>query len=64
VVLLNEPNFAEELAFEGMDIYLEIKERRQREEEEAKKALEEERKKPFDMQKKSKESQNEFIIIG
>jgi multidrug efflux pump subunit AcrA (membrane-fusion protein) len=64
VILLTEPAYAEELAFEGMDIYLEIKERRKQEEEEAKKAREEEKEKPFELQKKKEGSQEQFIIIG
>lgn len=63
VVLLTEPDFAEELAFEGLDIYQEIRERRQREEEEAKKALEEQKNKPFEMPEKKGDGQNEFFMI-
>ncbi len=64
VLLLTEPEDPDSLPVEGMDLYLEIKERKIREEEEARKALEEDKKKPFKLQQKSGGNSNNVIIIG
>lgn len=63
-ILLTEPENSEELIFEGMEIYLEIKARKEKEEEEAKKAVEEEKNKPFKPQNKKSQEGSSFIIIG
>jgi HlyD family secretion protein len=64
VVLLTEPENPTALSVEGMDIYLEIKERKIREEEEARKKMEEDRSQPFKLQKKSGGNSGNIIIIG
>lgn len=62
-ILLTEPANAEELDIEGIEIYLEIKERKAKEEEQAKKAVDEDKKIPFELQKKKSTSGNSSIII-
>lgn len=64
ILLMTEPANSEDLLFEGMEIYQEIKERKAKQEEEAQKALEEEKKKPFKLQNKKSEEGSSFIIIG
>ncbi|MFW5773274.1 MAG: efflux RND transporter periplasmic adaptor subunit [Tangfeifania sp.] len=63
-ILLNKPENAEALPFEGMDIYEEIKARRIREAEEERKRIEEEKKQPFNLQKKQSNGNSGVIIIG
>jgi hypothetical protein len=63
-ILLSEPQNAEELDFEGMEIYREIKERKAREEEEAKKAIEKDKEKPFRLQQKKSSGRGGMIIFG
>ena len=63
-ILLNKPENAEELTFEGMDIYEEIKARRIREAEEERKRIEEEKKEPFNLRKKQSNGRSGAIIIG
>ncbi len=63
-ILLTEPKNANELTFEGMDIYKEIKERKAREEEEAKKAIEQDKKKPFKLQQKKSSGSGGVIYFG
>ncbi len=63
-ILLTEPKNANELTFEGMDIYKEIKERKAREEEEAKKAIEQDKKKSFKLQQKKSSGRGGMIIFG
>lgn len=63
-VLLNKPDNAEELAFEGMNIYEEIKARKAREAEEERKRIEEEKKEPFNLQKKQSGGGSNIVIIG
>ncbi len=63
-ILLSEPQNAEELDFNGMDIYLEIKERKAREEEEEKKAVERDKKKSFKLQQKKSSGSGGMIIFG
>ncbi|MFW5755092.1 MAG: efflux RND transporter periplasmic adaptor subunit [Tangfeifania sp.] len=63
-ILLNKPENAEALAFEGMDIYEEIKARRIREAEEERKRIEEEKNQPFNLQKKQSNGNSGVIIIG
>jgi hypothetical protein len=63
-VLLNKPENSEELAFEGMDIYEEIKARKAREAEEERKRIEEEKKEPFNLQKKQSGGGSNIVIIG
>lgn len=64
VVLLTVPENNESLAFEGMELYQEIKERKIREEEEAKKAIEEDKKEPFKNSPQPAAGQQNIIIIG
>ncbi len=66
LVLLNEPDDAEEMEFEGFEIYQEIKKRKAKEEEEARKAIEEDKKRPFKLQNKSSgnNAMGGMIIIG
>ncbi len=64
VVLLTEPENAEEIQIEGMDIYNRITERKIQEEEEAKKAVEEDKKKPFELKNKPGDGTGGMIIIG
>ncbi len=63
-ILLTVPENDEDLEFAGMAIYMEIKARKEKEEEEAKKAMEEEKNKPFKIQNKKSEEGSSFIIIG
>lgn len=63
-LLMTEPENSEELIFEGLEIYQEIKARKAKEEEEAKKAAEEEKNKPFKLQNKKSEEGSSFFIIG
>lgn len=64
-VRLTMPANTENLAFEGMELYQKIKERKAREEEEARKAIEEDKKRPFKLQKKSSSGgQTTIIRIG
>jgi len=63
-ILLNKPENAEALAFEGMDIYEEIKARRIREAEEERSRIEEEKNQPFNLQKKQSNGNSGVIIIG
>lgn len=62
-ILLTEPIDAEELAFEGLDIYQEIKERKAQEEAEAQKAIEEDKKQPFKPGNKSAGNEGGGVII-
>jgi multidrug efflux pump subunit AcrA (membrane-fusion protein) len=64
VVLLTVPENNESIAFEGMELYQEIKERKIREEEEAKKAIEEDKKEPFKNSPQPAAGQQNIIIIG
>lgn len=64
-LLLSTPANPENLKIEGIDIYLEIKERKAREEEEAQKAIEEDKKEPFQLNNRPKSNgSNSIIIIG
>ena len=63
-ILLTEPKNANELTFEGMNIYKEIKERKAREEEKAKKAVEQDKKKSFKLQQKKSSGRGGMIIFG
>ena len=63
-LLMTEPENSDELIFNGLEIYQEIKARKEKEEEEAKKAAEEEKNKPFKLQNKKSEGGSSFIIIG
>ena len=63
-VLLTEPENAENLKIEGLEIYHKILERKLREEEEAKKAVEEDKNKPFELKAKPGGNSGGMIIIG
>lgn len=63
-ILLTEPSNAEELDYEGMEIYQEIKDRKAKEEAEALKKVEEDKKKPYKPGKKSSGGGGGMIIIG
>lgn len=65
-LLLTIPENVDDLSLEGMDLYLEIKERKAKEEEEAKKAIEEDKKKPFKLNNQPTPggSGNRIIIMG
>ncbi len=64
VLLLTEPENADVLEIRGMDIFEEIRLRKQKEEEEAQKAVEEDRKKPFELKSKSSGNSGNVVIIG
>ncbi len=63
-ILLTEPDEAEDLKIEGLEIWQEIKERVAKEEEEARNKMEEDKKKPYIPSKKSSGGGGGMIIIG
>jgi len=64
-LLLSVPDNDEELAIEGMELYQEIKARKEKEEEEARKAIEEDKNKPFKLNNQPNTSPGSpMIIVG
>ncbi len=64
VILLTKPDAPDDLPVKGMDIYREIKKRKEIEEKEAKKAIEEDKKKPVKLNNKpGTPGQNTIITI-
>ncbi len=64
VILLSEPENAENFEIEGMEIYEAIKQRKLEEEEKAQNAIEEDKKKPFLLKPKPSEGRSNVVIIG
>ena len=62
-LLLSVPDDEENLAIEGIDLYQEIKARKEKEEEEARKAIEEDKSKPFDLNNKPKSNSGGGVIV-
>ena len=59
------PDNPEELAYEGMDIYRDIKERKLREEQEEKEAIEKDKNRPFELEEEVEEaSNNQLNTVG
>lgn len=64
-ILLSMPDNPEELAYEGMDIYRDIKERKLREEQEEKEAIEKDKNRPFELEEEVEEaSNNQLNTVG
>lgn len=62
-LLLSTPENEEDLAVEGMDLYQEIKARKEKQEEEARKAIEEDKDKPFKLNNEPNSAPGGSVII-